>query len=658
MAQMPTDGVTPEPSGIIPTVIERLDRIPKYRIRSRAIRVTAKPSGRGGKAEVVQASFKPNKGGREKRVAVKRLLWSDTTDKEKFSKEFVHEVELLAKLSHKNIVQLIGFIENLKRQKARIVLSWEPNGNVREFLASGQWQIPERISLIKDMFDGLQYLHTCEPPIRHGDLKSLNILVSSSYHAIITDFGSACFVTNNAEWEPNHNTIREAGRIPIAEEASSHHEVTLTASANQLTFTGPHWTLRWAAPEVVMEVERPGLASDIWSAAWVCWEMMTDRVPFEDVNFDPVIVGRVVQGQVPLIHEDAQLAQIIRLCSLMKDCWNIEPDKRPHVFQCCKEVERMPSVPPLGSGTKNPSSQLLLKMAALHYSQNRHEKAAEVLEQIVADTTSTDRQDVARALVWLGAVHRAQCRYPEAEESYMRAQEICAHIGFDLGRANTVDGLGGVYRAQCRYTKAEESYTRAQKIYGRIGDDRGRANTIHGLGHVYRAQCRYPEAEESYKRAHEIYARIGNDLGQANTIWGLGHVYRAQCKYIEAEESYTRAQEIYARIGDDLGRANTIRGLGRVYGAQCRHTEAEESYTRAQEIYARIGDTLGQANTLCCLGDLHRKQACRMEAVLFYNKARDLYSQIANSRGEKFASKRLAVVARESDPPTTPPLIT
>ncbi|KIO19000.1 hypothetical protein M407DRAFT_61371, partial [Tulasnella calospora MUT 4182] len=76
---------------------------------------------------------------------------------------------------------------------------WEPNGNVREFLANAK--PTAYICQIQDMFGGLGYLHTREPPIRHGDLKSLNILVSSSYEAIITDFGSARLVTDNVEQE-------------------------------------------------------------------------------------------------------------------------------------------------------------------------------------------------------------------------------------------------------------------------------------------------------------------------------------------------------------------------------------------------------------------------------------------------------------------------
>lgn len=55
---------------------------------------------------------------------------------------------MMAGLSHKNIVQLVGFVEDFERGIAWIVMSWEPNGNVSEFLAGGKWEIPERISLV------------------------------------------------------------------------------------------------------------------------------------------------------------------------------------------------------------------------------------------------------------------------------------------------------------------------------------------------------------------------------------------------------------------------------------------------------------------------------------------------------------------------------
>ncbi|KIO21773.1 hypothetical protein M407DRAFT_79983 [Tulasnella calospora MUT 4182] len=177
----------------------------------------------------------------------------------------------MAGLSHENIVRFLGFVEDLEKGKAWILLSWEPNGNVSEFLAAGKLEVPERMSL--DTFEGLQYLHTRQPPICHGDLKSLNILVSSSYRAIITDFGSARVVKESGDGagrEVSDRGVETSNRIPEEDQ----HQIHVATTGNQLTLTGPAWTLRWAPPEVVNgDLDRPGLPSDIWSAGWVCWEV-------------------------------------------------------------------------------------------------------------------------------------------------------------------------------------------------------------------------------------------------------------------------------------------------------------------------------------------------------------------------------------------------
>lgn len=54
-------------------------------------------------------------------------------------------------LSHPNVIKLIGFVEDITAGDARMILPLEPNGNVREFLQSGEWDIPERVSLVGDV---------------------------------------------------------------------------------------------------------------------------------------------------------------------------------------------------------------------------------------------------------------------------------------------------------------------------------------------------------------------------------------------------------------------------------------------------------------------------------------------------------------------------
>lgn len=66
---------------------------------------------------------------------------------------------------------------------------------------------------------------------------------------------------------------------------------------------------------------------------------MTDKLPFPELHSGTAITLKVVQGEVPSANEDEQLSQIVRLCSLMTNCWAFDPKDRPSVSQCCDEVK-------------------------------------------------------------------------------------------------------------------------------------------------------------------------------------------------------------------------------------------------------------------------------------------------------------------------------
>ncbi|KIO33091.1 hypothetical protein M407DRAFT_37419, partial [Tulasnella calospora MUT 4182] len=180
------------------------------------------------------------------------------------------EAEFLVDVTHENVIAFEGFVEELSKNVIWLVFPWKDNGNLRDFAASGDWRIPERISLIRDVCRGVDYLHSRRPPICHGDLKSVNILVNSEYHAVITDFGSA---------------------------RPSSFEATLCTSTNTITLTGDRFTLRWAAPELLQEYPS-SLQSDIWALGWVAYEVMTNSFPFKGVG-EAIVIKRVIQGDLP-----------------------------------------------------------------------------------------------------------------------------------------------------------------------------------------------------------------------------------------------------------------------------------------------------------------------------------------------------------------------
>ncbi|KAG9027722.1 hypothetical protein FS837_004184, partial [Tulasnella sp. UAMH 9824] len=504
---------------------------------------------------------------RKQEVAIKKLEWprDDPEHSTKFFKSFVNELSLMALLSHPNIIEFLGFVEDAEKGDTWIILPWEANGNVRDFLKSGKWDIPERVSLVQDTAEGLEYLHTHDPPICHGDLKSvsngavvpepkpdppgiqLNILVNSSYQAVITDFGSARF-RRKVESETRSET---SCPMPINDNItqSASPQVRFSASTLELTLTGMGFSLRWTAPEVLRD-ETQDLPSDMWAMGWICWEIVTGRMPFEGVDNEAVIITHTLQGQLPAIRKDAQLAHVLMLCALMSDCWLALPAQRIDASTFRRKVGMVPSETPSPVNPENQkprSSHLLLRLGKMYSIQDDLAKAeSHYREAIKVGTETEDQIALATALNELGDWYCRTSDVREAECLCQQAHEIHSRIGNDLGAANALNSLGQAYRTQSKNQKAEKAFNAAHEIHSRIGDGLGAANALEGLGLVYLAQSKSQEAGKAFNPAHDIHSRIGHDLGAANALDGLGNTYRAQLKNQEAEKAFSAAHEIHS----------------------------------------------------------------------------------------------------------------
>ena len=98
-------------------------------------------------------------------VAIKKLFKSDLNE------EFAQEVSLMCKLRHPCVILFMGAC--IEEPNLCIVMEYMPKGSLFEVLQNDDvtlaWDSKMRLAV--DIAKGMTYLHECNPPIRHGDLK-------------------------------------------------------------------------------------------------------------------------------------------------------------------------------------------------------------------------------------------------------------------------------------------------------------------------------------------------------------------------------------------------------------------------------------------------------------------------------------------------------
>ncbi|XP_044354121.1 L-type lectin-domain containing receptor kinase IX.1-like [Triticum aestivum] len=164
--------------------------------------------GQGGSASVYRGQLASP----SRPVAIKRFKLAESGEERK---AFEDELRIASRLRHRNLVELIGWCYGGMRNLVELICWWQddrytrlfllvyellPQGSLDQHLHGGNSWMPwsKRYEIILDLGSTLQYLHVdCEQGqqcIVHGDIKSSNVLLGSSYGAKLSDFGLARFV--------------------------------------------------------------------------------------------------------------------------------------------------------------------------------------------------------------------------------------------------------------------------------------------------------------------------------------------------------------------------------------------------------------------------------------------------------------------------------
>uniref|UniRef100_A0A0D9XVA2 non-specific serine/threonine protein kinase n=1 Tax=Leersia perrieri TaxID=77586 RepID=A0A0D9XVA2_9ORYZ len=202
---------------------------------------------------------------------------------------FRQEVALMKKLRHPNIILFMGAVASL--QRLCIVTEFLPRGSLFRLLQknAGKLDPRRRVHMAIDIARGMNYLHNSSPPIVHRDLKSSNLLVDKNWTVKVADFGLS--------------------RLKL--------ETFLT------TKTGKG-TPQWMAPEVLRN-EPSNEKSDVYSFGVILWEIVTQKIPWDNLNTMQVV------GAVGFMDHRLDIPSDVdpQWASMIERCWDSDPQRRP-----------------------------------------------------------------------------------------------------------------------------------------------------------------------------------------------------------------------------------------------------------------------------------------------------------------------------------------
>ncbi|KAG8907307.1 hypothetical protein FRB99_004756 [Tulasnella sp. 403] len=229
-------------------------------------------------------------------VAARRLLpASGDQHANRQHTEMVNKADKWSDLNNPNIAKFVGYYPSgpAVSREFLLVFSYVSGSHLVEYLERESPDYVRRINLATDVAQGLLYLHTRSPPIRHGNLHPRNILVESDGRALLCDYDLE----------------------GLAGEATEVNQQTME-------------TLRYKSPEELRTIPKPVLRSDIWSFGSVFLTIITSQVPYGNVAIDKSKLIEVASQRIPPADID-NLGCPSRAQNVLGICWKWDPESRP-----------------------------------------------------------------------------------------------------------------------------------------------------------------------------------------------------------------------------------------------------------------------------------------------------------------------------------------
>ncbi|KAM1143220.1 hypothetical protein FF1_032192 [Malus domestica] len=203
--------------------------------------------------------------------------------------DYKKEIDIMKRLRHPNVLLFMGAVSS--QEHLAIVTEYLPRGSLFKQLHKNNQtlDIRRRLVMALDVARGMNYLHHRNPPIVHRDLKSSNLLVDKNWTVKVGDF-----------------------------------DLSKLKNATFLSAKSGRGTPQWMAPEVLRN-EPSNEKSDVFSFGVILWELMTQSVPWNNLNSLQVV------GIVGFMDRRLDIPEGLdpQVVSIIEDCWQSGLEQRP-----------------------------------------------------------------------------------------------------------------------------------------------------------------------------------------------------------------------------------------------------------------------------------------------------------------------------------------
>ncbi|KAH6798008.1 Leucine-rich repeat protein kinase family protein [Perilla frutescens var. hirtella] len=261
-------------------------------------------------------------------------------------KDFEHQVRVIAKLVHPNLVRIRGFYWGAEEKL--IIYDFVPNGSLasaryRKSPCPLPWEM--RLRIAKGVARGLSYIH--EKKHVHGNLKPGNILLGADMEPKIGDFGLERLAAGDHSSKAGGSAWNFGSKRSTASRESFQDLATPSPSSSTIGVSPYH------SPESLRSI-KPHPKWDVFSFGVVLLELLTGKVIISDemgpgLAIESAMSTEEDKGKVLRMVDMAIRAEmegkedaLLALIRLGYSCISPVPQKRPSMKEALQALDRFP----------------------------------------------------------------------------------------------------------------------------------------------------------------------------------------------------------------------------------------------------------------------------------------------------------------------------